>query len=131
MPNRTLAPKHLFSAPKPYKNSPKLVDPELGRFDPFSGQTGFGSGRRFGPAPSYTLRPERRSTVRRPCRKNFKANRRRTRPDWAGERGGGHHDGSPDFAIFRPFQADPYLPPNIFGPSKLILVVLFFIFLTV
>ena len=131
MPNRTLAPKHSFSAPKPKKNSPKLVDPELGSFEPFLGQTGFGHGRRFRPPPCYTRQPGRRISVRRPCWQNFTANHSRTGPNRAGERGGGGHGGSPDFAVFRLFQADPYLPPPIFGPSVLIPVVLFFRFLTV
>ena len=91
------------------------MDPELGRFEPFSGQTGFGRERRFRPPPCYTRRSGRRSTARRPCRQSFTANCRRTRPNRVDERGGDCHGGSPDFAVFRPFQADPYLPPPIFG----------------
>ena len=39
--------------------------------------------------------------------------------------------GSSDFSIFRPFQADPYLPPTIFGPSELIPMVTFRRFITI
>ena len=125
MPNRTLTPKHSFSAPKTLENSPKPVDPELGRFKPFLSQTGFGRGRRFRQPPCNTRRLGRRNSARRPRRQSFTTNRCRTPPDRAGERSGGRQGGSSDFAVFRPFQADPYLPPPIFGPSELIPVVLF------
>ena len=92
------------------------MDPELSRFEPLLGQTSFGRGRRFRPPPCYTRRPGRSAATRRPCQPNFTANHRLTRLDRAGERGGGRHGGSPDFDVFRPFQADPYLPPTIFGP---------------
>ena len=45
--------------------------------------------------------------------------------DRAGEGGGGGKFGSPDFFVFRPFQANPYLLSTIFGPSELISVVPF------
>ena len=101
------------------------MNTELSRFDPFLDQTGFGRGRRHRPPPCYTRRPGRRATTRRPRRPSFTANHRRTLPDRAGERGGGCHGGSSDFAVFQPFQADPYLPTPIFGPSELIPVVPF------
>ena len=85
------------------------MDLELGRFKPFLGQTGFGRGRRFRPPPCYTRWPRRRSSARGPCRQSFTANRGRTRSDQASDRGDGRHGGSLDFAVFRPFQADPYL----------------------
>ena len=87
------------------------MDPELGRFDPFLSQSDFSRGRRFQPPPLHTHRPGRKSKARRPCLPNFTANRRRTPPDRAGEGYGGRHGGSSVFFIFRPFQADPYLPP--------------------
>ena len=37
------------------------MDLELGRFEPFLGQMGFGRGRRFRPPPCYTRRPRRGS----------------------------------------------------------------------
>ena len=86
MPNRTLAPKHSFSAPKTLGKLPKTVNSELGRFAQFLGQSGFGRGRRFRPPPLYTRRPGRRSTARRHFRPNFTVNRRRTRSDRADER---------------------------------------------
>ena len=107
------------------------MDPELGRFELLLDQTGFGRGRRFRPPPCCTRRPGRSAATRRLCRPNFTANHRRTSPDQAGERDGDRHGGSSDFVVFRPFQADPCLPPTIFGPSELIPVVPFRRFLTV
>ena len=92
------------------------MDLELGRFELLLGQTGFGRGRRFRPPPCYMHQPGRSATTRRSRRPSFTANYRRISPDRAGERGCGCHGGSPDFPIFRPFQADPYLLPPIFGP---------------
>ena len=39
------SPNTLILSSKTIENSPKPVDPELGRFEPFLGQTGFGCGR--------------------------------------------------------------------------------------
>ena len=116
MPNRTLPPKHSFSAPKTLEKLPKTVNPELGRFDPFSGQSGFGRGRRFWPPTLYAHRPGRRSTARRPCRPNFTVNRRRTRSDQAGESGGAAtvgHRFSSFFSHSRPTHTSlpPFLDP--------------------
>ena len=101
------------------------MDPELGRFDPFSGQSGFVSGRQFQPPPLHMNWKGRKSKARRPCWPNFMANSRRTRPDLASKRGGGRHGGSPVFFVYQPFQAKSYLPPPIFGPFELIPMVLF------
>ena len=124
-------PQNTHFSPKTREKFPKTMDPELGRFDPFSGQSGFSRGRRFRPPSLHTRWPGRKSKVRRPCRPKITANHRRMRPDRAGERGSGRHLGSSDFTVFRPFQTDPYLPPPIFGPSELIPVVLFRKFLTI
>ena len=48
--------------------------------------------------------------------KNFSANRRRTRPDRAGEGDGSRKLGSPDFCVFRPFQATHSSFPPFFNP---------------
>ena len=47
------------------------MDPELGRFEPFLDQTGFGRGRRFRPPPCYMIRLGRRISARRPFRQSF------------------------------------------------------------
>ena len=117
MPNRTLAPNTLILNSKTLENSPKHADPKLGCFEPFLGQTDFGRGRLFRKIPLHMRWPSRRMRVRRPRQSNFPAYRRGTRPDRAGEHGGGRHGGSPDFPIFRPFQANPYIPLPICGPS--------------
>ena len=92
------------------------MDPELGSFDQFSSQMGFGRGRRFRPPPCYTRRPGRSATTRRTSWPNFTANRRRTSSDRAGKRSGGRHGGSPVFIFFQPFQAEPYLSPPFLDP---------------
>ena len=51
MPKRVPSPKILISALNPEKNSPRPVDPELGRFDPFLGQSGLCVGDYFGHHP--------------------------------------------------------------------------------
>ena len=92
------------------------MDPKLGRFEPFLGQTGFGRRRRFRPPPLHTHRPARRRRARRPFRLNFPVDRHRTHPDRAGISGGSRHGGSPDFPIFRPFQAAHISLPPFFDP---------------
>ena len=111
--------------PKPERKFQNPENPELGLFDPFLGRSGFSRGSRFWPPLLYTVRTGRSATTGRSWSQNFTASRRRTRPDQAGEHGSSRHLGSPDFVIFRQFQADPYLSPTICGPSELISVVLF------
>ena len=52
--------------PKPKRKSQKPENPELGRFDPFLGRSGFSRGSRFRPPALYTRCPGRRRRTRRP-----------------------------------------------------------------
>ena len=54
--------------PKPKRKSQKPENPELGRFDPFLGRSGFSRGSRFRPPTLYTRWPGRKRTTRRPRR---------------------------------------------------------------
>ena len=77
--------------PKTRENSPRPVKPRTGSFRPVFRPFGFSHGSRFRPPPCYTRRPGRSATTRRPSPLNFKASRRRTDPDPAGEHGGSRH----------------------------------------
>ena len=131
MPNETLAPKTPILSSKTLEKFSKTCGPELGHFKPLTSRRVLGRGKRHQPPTLHTRLPRRCAISERSRRANFTTNRRRTRRDLAGEHDGGFHGLSPDFLIFRPLQVDPYVPPTIFGPSELILVVPFFRFLTI